>query len=509
MPSNLILSLAAVILAASANACTDSFYTAAVFEHAMKGNWSTDTAEEILKTNLGYYETAAKAAKTQGADIVVFPEYGIFPFGDRQIMKRVIEFIPDPKVVLANPCQESEEFSNRPILTTLSCMARNNSIVVVANMADIQPCQQETGCPDDGHFHFNTNVAFDSNGTLIGRYHKEHLFFESGMDLPTKQQDPTFETEFGKFAMFICFDIVFKRITEVARLDDVEAILLPTMWIDPTPLMTSVQIWQSWAMGNNITFMAANIQIPGYFAVGSGIFYGREGPIAYTYNPDGLSKLIVAQVPKRQQSAHVNATRTSTIIITRNGTENYTNDGDKVPTVCSRKILGEAIDPRTEYRCLEEDISQYTLIKLNNTRDNLQACNNGVCCSLNYIASDMQENFYFGVYNGTYNMFDRYFWSQENCLLVRCDPFGDNPCATFPMRSKTKFSRVHISGNFTAEHIYPSVLGSGIRLVSTNSWKYGLQPSKAFVNFDNGAGKELIVVGLNGRCYDRDPPYIR
>lgn len=386
-------------------------------------------------------------------------------------------------------------------------MARDNSIVVVANMGDIKPCREQEGCPEDGDFHFNANVAFDSDGTLIGRYHKERLFYEAGMDLPRLPQDPTFQTSFGKFGMFVCFDVVFKKITEIAK-QGVEGILLPTMWIDPTPLMTSVQLWQSWAMGNNVTFMAANMQMPGYSAVGSGIF-NEDGPLTYSYNTDGISKLLVAKVPRRSSPHGSFIPESSITAITINGTEEYANDGDKVPKLCSTKILGETNDAYTDYRCLEEDTSNYTFVKLNNPQGHVEACNHGLCCSLDYSTSSINEDYYLGVYNGTYNMFNRYFWCQENCLLVRCDAFGNNSCATFPMRSSTKFQLVHLSMNFTTEYIYPSVLGSGIRLVPTTNWNHGIDQERAFVNFKNASGTELLVVGLNGRCFDRDPPYIR
>ncbi|GIY69021.1 biotinidase [Caerostris extrusa] len=70
------------------------------------------------------------------------------------------------------------------------------------------------------------------------------------------------------------------------------------MFADQAPQMTSIQFWESWALGNNVTMLAANIQIPGYMAVGSGIFHGQDGALVYTFNPDGYSKLIVAKCAK-------------------------------------------------------------------------------------------------------------------------------------------------------------------------------------------------------------------
>lgn len=439
----------------------------------------------------------------QGADIIVFPEYGIFSPNDPKEMKNYLENTPNPKEVRANPCVESGSYSDRPILLALSCMAKDFSMVVVANTGDIQKCEEEE-CSEDAVFHYNTNVAFDSDGTIIGRYHKEHLFFEPGMDLPRTPQDPTFATDFGKFGMFVCFDVVFKKITDIAK--QVDAVLLPTKWIDPTPLMTSVQFWNSFAFTNNVTFMASNIQLPGYSAVGSGIFNAEHRLSAYTYNTDGKSKLVVAKVPRSKSRISASTLEWDITEITVNGSEDYDNDGSEVPDECSVNILGETTDAFTDYRCLEENTVNYTFVKLNKPVDFLQACNNGVCCSLDYEAVDMEENYYLGVYNGTYNMFNHYFWCEQNCILVRCEAFGNNSCATFPMRSRTRFMRATLSANITSEYVYPSVLASGIRLASYDDWNFYYNNSKPTIEFNGST--ELLVVGLNGRCYDRDPPYI-
>lgn len=462
------------------------------------------------------YEKAATVAARKGADIIVFPEYGIFPPNSREGLKNYLEQTPDPREVWANPCEQKEEFANRTILYTLSCMAKKSNIVVVAASGDIQPCvpQNDSKCRDDGVNQFNTLVAFDRNGTLISRYHKVHLFYERGMDLPQEPQNSMFETDFGTFAMFICFDIVFEDIAKAAT--QVDNIILSTMWIDPMPFMNAVQLWQAWALGNNVTYLAANIQIPGYSAVGSGMFSGHFGAIKYTYNPDGLSKLVVSRVPKsKEERSPVVNTESSITVITENDTEEYNEDedGKDVPVECSSKILGEPEDIFHDYRCLQESMVNYTLIKLTKLSDDLEACSNGMCCSLSYSASSMNESYFLGVYNGTYNMFNRYFWCVENCMVVRCDAFNGDECAIFQMKSNTVFQRIEIKANFTAEHVYPSVVKSSIRLAPMQEWNHDLTKEdgyqNGYVKFESNSAAPLLFAGLNGRCYERDPPYVR
>ncbi|GIY69015.1 biotinidase [Caerostris extrusa] len=62
------------------------------------------------------------------------------------------------------------------------------------------------------------------------------------------------------------------------------------MFVDQAPQMTSIQFWESWALGNNVTILASNIQIPGYMAVGSGIFHGQDGAFGVYFQSRWLLK---------------------------------------------------------------------------------------------------------------------------------------------------------------------------------------------------------------------------
>ncbi|GFW30653.1 biotinidase [Trichonephila clavipes] len=505
---NVVLSLIIFVTAQISSVKPEQdFYTAAVFEHARFGS-RNDSAELIVRTNLDYYRRATEIASSKGADAIVFPEYGIFSPGERSQLKDFLEDIPDPKASRVNPCDESEMFSDRPILYTLSCMAKNNSIFVVANTGDIKDCKGNPDCPEDAVFHFNTNVVFDRTGTLVVRYHKEHLFYEFGMDLARGQQDTTFETDFGTFATYICFDLDYGRMSRVARQPSVDGVMFTTMWVEQPPQMKSIQVWEAWSLANNSTLLASNIQLPGLNAIGSGVFHGELGPLAYTFNPDGISKLVVTKVPK--PGSDPVSPDASITAISETRTWDWEDDGKDVGYECSTKFLGQATDVYTQYRCIEENVTNYNFKELEGPSGHVEACDSGLCCSLDYATTGLNNRFFLGAFSGLYNHFGRYSWYEEDCILVRCDASEDRPCSTFPMKSDTVFQQVLLKGNFTSEIVYPSVLESGMRLTPKSDWRYERpNQQEASIQFNSDSGRNLITVGMKGRSYDKDPPYQR
>lgn len=64
-------------------------------------------------------------------------------------------------------------FGSTEVQERLSCMARNYSIYVVANMGDKKSCNlTDPKCPKDGHYQYNTDVVYDPEGKFLARYHK-------------------------------------------------------------------------------------------------------------------------------------------------------------------------------------------------------------------------------------------------------------------------------------------------------------------------------------------------
>ncbi|KAJ8273903.1 hypothetical protein GJAV_G00106760 [Gymnothorax javanicus] len=257
-------------------------YVAAVYEHHLIPNLqpkvplSRQEALEHMKKNLDVYEEQAAAAAKQGAQIIVFPEDGIHGFNfSRESIVGYLETVPDPTVVTWNPCSDPSRFPNTEVQHRLSCMAKNNSLYLVANLPGREDCDpQSPPCPADGRYQFNTDVAFSSDGTLVARYHKRNLYFEFAFDSPTDPQLITFDTPFaGRFGMFTCFDILFySPAVELVEKLGLRQLVFPTAWMNQLPLMAAVQFHRSFSYATGATLLSANIRLDVAGMTGSGIF---------------------------------------------------------------------------------------------------------------------------------------------------------------------------------------------------------------------------------------------
>ena len=165
----------------------------------------------------------------QGIDIIIFPEYGLAPglLVSRDVIYPFLEEVPDPRRTAWNPC-DSNTSKNKDFQQRLSCMARKYGLYLVANLGTIESCdpKRERQCPDDGHYQYNTNVAFDPTGRLVARYRKYHTFFSERVtfDTPVTIDYSFFDTPFGRFGTFVCFDALFRYVKVVISLINTKCI---------------------------------------------------------------------------------------------------------------------------------------------------------------------------------------------------------------------------------------------------------------------------------------------
>eukprot|EP01127_Copromyxa_protea_P014977 TRINITY_DN4248_c0_g1_i2.p1 TRINITY_DN4248_c0_g1~~TRINITY_DN4248_c0_g1_i2.p1 ORF type:complete len:368 (+),score=70.41 TRINITY_DN4248_c0_g1_i2:34-1137(+) len=291
-------------------------YKAAVVEYspnvgALGHTVTRDQALELMRSNLVQYQSFVESAKSQQVDIIVFPEYGLNGPNFNQ-WKDVYPYLEQLPEVGTNPCDtwtNNATQKGREVTFSLSCMAKSWGIWIVANFGDKVKCnstvsqQQESNeeCPPTGYYQYNTQVAFGSDGTLAGKYHKMNLFYEPYFSTPVNQKPQKFTTDFGvTFGMGICFDIMFKTPLYDLHEEGVTDFVFSSWWVNTPPVLTGTVMQQSWSKVTGSNLLASN---SGYtwHSSGSGIF-NSGSTLTSWYNSNAnlqnVSKMLISEVPR-------------------------------------------------------------------------------------------------------------------------------------------------------------------------------------------------------------------
>ena len=404
----------------------------------------------------------------------------MYGFGyTRAAIEPYLEFIPDPEKEPWNPCNEPSRHSESEVQQYLSCLAKNGSMYVVANVGDIQPCNQtsDSDCPSDDHYQYNTNVVYDKTGTLVARYHKQNLFFEYQFDTPKTVEHIYFDTPFGRFGVFTCFDILFKEpaITLVTKYN-VTNVAFPTAWMDALPHLAAIQFHSAFAAGLGINLLGANIHLPVKRFHGSGI-YTPTGAVSYYYNDkNSAGKLLISEVKSIRE----------TLIIPHQ---------DSI----SRPDL--STEDKQFNSSVFHDFFTFVPINPNMKNRNESVCQNSLCCYLEYefLESVNNEHFAFGVFDGLHTYEGTYYL--QICALFKCVS-EQTSCGIAMKQSSTKFKTINIRGTFQTDFIFPEVLlvnNDSLALASREDWHFENTKMSFF-----GNENPVLSAVLFGRVYEKD-----
>lgn len=240
-------------------------YIAAVANHNLFLGTSSDSSEYLLSKNIELYENLTVVGRSNSANVIVFPEFGLTPVASAEQRSDIYPFIENiPEVNVEAPivpCGDNV-FSDRPILARMSCAAKTNEILVLVNMIDSQSCSLETDskCPADSHYQFNTDVLFDETGAIVAKYHKSHEWpgLLDAYDQPespsrVSYKSPVLGVEFG---LFTCFDIMFQDPPRELVAQGIKHFLYPVqqgVWGDATLI-------PHWSKQNQATILASNVK---------------------------------------------------------------------------------------------------------------------------------------------------------------------------------------------------------------------------------------------------------
>ncbi|KAL3841967.1 hypothetical protein ACJMK2_020043 [Sinanodonta woodiana] len=465
----------------------DSF-RAAVYEHDVifpadrTKIVSRDEALKVMMENLMVYSKQTSLASLNEAQMIVFPEYGLYGLvWTRETVAPYLEYIPDPNVEMWNPCNEPSVYNSTEVQHVLSCIAKNNSLYVVANMGARQPCKiSDPKCPVDHQYQYSTNVVYGPNGDFVARYFKFNLYSdEKQFDKPERVDLTTFDTPFGRFGTFSSLDIMYHdpAITLIEKMN-ITNIAYPTAWVDELPLLSAIEFHSAIAEGMNINLLAANLHLPSAGYHGSGLYWslGTAIDAAYYYN-DSLS------------SSGSLVVQTLDPLFSR-------------PTGGNIKRLSAIYDSFTSNKTYEIKINGdiYSAVLVQVPHDELNICQGDLCCSGFYDTYlEPGELFAFGAFDGMHTEGERYYL--QACVFIKCANNTLESCGSPTKVSSSYMGKMAFSGNFTTKYVFPEVLTSenGVPGLMTKIWYY-----MGDLIIDAGLNGATLSISLIGRDYSRD-----
>ncbi len=150
---------------------------------------------ENKKLNLQKFEDLTLKAKTQGADLVIFPEMSLTGYVVKDQIYELAETIPGQSV------------------EKVEALAKKTGMHIIFGMPELSDKTQATL--------YNTAVLVGPDG-YIGKYHKmylpTHSVFEEKRYFRPGYQPAVFDTAIGKIGLTICYDVFFPEVFRLARL---------------------------------------------------------------------------------------------------------------------------------------------------------------------------------------------------------------------------------------------------------------------------------------------------
>ena len=345
----------------------------------------------------------------------------------------------------------------------MSCLAEKYQIVIVFCACDVQ-----------GDQHYNTQMAVSSDGRLLAKYHKMHLYDPSpGHGESTHASypaaaDPTFfDTPFGiRFGMHTCFDMAFSTPAAAMALDPLLGIsdfVFPTGWVVASPPMLPANaVQQGWSRGVGVNLLAAD-SAHSWGSSGSGIYSeGRALVKRVTpFSPEQGTMLLAVVPVLRKASPNIQAIKPNW---------NY-KTAPKAGAQLLMNTMATAMSKSAS--------STMTITKLMpNLRSAAVSANtsDGFSCHLQYslTTEPVAEQFALLALNG--------HWLEgvirsRSCLLFRCrtDECSVDPLFTVAndLNSSTTFERLELQGDFyPGDLVLPMLALSGGDIMDDGNMKF-------------------------------------
>lgn len=210
-------------------------------------------------------EALVREAGREGARLVVTPEYGLAQYE--------VEPVPEKGSM---PARNSIRW---PLIGRFAALADELDIYLVINA--------QTSDSDGARY--NTVVALDPEGRVVGRHHKFELFAGEREDLTAGEAVGAFETPFGRVGLLVCADIYGQPALhhELMRELDARIIAWSASWT-----VEGATRWQAaFARDWNVYFVASN------GAHGAGAGGGIYDPDGKQISEDDRGPIVYGELP--------------------------------------------------------------------------------------------------------------------------------------------------------------------------------------------------------------------
>jgi len=361
------------------------------------------------------------------------------------------------------PCDASKDFSEAPSIVSLSCSARLHKIAMVANLIDDQ----------QGKI-YNTDVAFDTDGTFLAKYHKQNLWGESNIDVPDKCVEATFKTSFGvTFGMFTCADLIFEHPAVDMAKKGIHNFAIPVAWGNSMASLQVMPYAQGWSALHGVNIIISNLR--SWDGSGSGIWASGQ-TLTSQYMPGGKThKVIVADVPE-------------------------------VPEVQqNRRLLSNSVLAQSEVGSIAGDGQwQFVDLKVGHV------CSGSVCCDAN-VAVGTTAGYVLGALDGADGQTGVRPFPAQVCAILSCSSPGRACLSHQATKGNLQSVQISMSGIADVENLIPEVLatqGSGTQqvLLTKGSAPDGFQFAHTGANATLGVSTTMKLGSalLYARLFSKD-----